>query len=815
MAISIAELATQVVPEQTILFFGSGSSLPSKAPSVRQLIDAISRDFGLPADGYALPEISGLAEERSRSRAKLIACLRKLFVNLQPTGGLLNLPLYSWRALFTTNYDVLIEDVYARRDRDIKVVSSDYDFGLDPSPAIPKLFKLHGTIDKDVADGSNSRMILTEADYDRTQQYRENLFSHFRSSLAGAHCIIIGHSLADPDIRDVINKASAINQQTFGGGRITLLMYGRDEDRALLYEKRGIEVCFGGIDEFFRALAQHSAHTSNAEGDPDDPLDREPLLRTSTIDVQHSAQASLSDATAIFNGWPASYGDITAGLTFARTVAGSIDSQLDEDFSLCAVLLGASGVGKTTAARQVVLRRLKKGDYCWEHNKDTPLSSEHWRKVMLWLRDRGKVGILFIDDAHGHLQQVNDLIEQAVALDCAHLKLILASNKSSWYPRIKSPHLYRYGKEWQLSQLNAEEIERLLTVTENNEKLRPLVETNFSGFSKTERRRRLVERCERDFFVCLKNIFASDNMDDIILREFADLAPPLQEVYKHVAAMENAGVRVHRQLIVRTLQIPAQSIAGVLQNLSEIVHEYDVDRREGIYGWRCRHPVISAIVTKFKFNDLEKTIALFERIIDNIMPTVDLEIRTIRELCSIDGGLPRISDKNVQNRLLRKMMSVAPGERVPRHRLIRNLIDQGEFEKAETEIRIFNKDFGQEGPLHRYKVTLMIARAKHTPSILEEDRISILEQAQQLAVSGIERYPHNKNMLSAYAELGIEYYKRTANLEFYEDALERMKTAEDNLGDPEVSKMIARYERRMSNRMFETEDDAAELEQSV
>ena len=108
-------------------------------------------------------------------------------------------------------------------------------------------------------------------------------------------------------------------------------------------------------------------------------------------------------------------------------------------------------------------------------------------------------------------------------------------------------------------------------------------------------------------------------------------------------------------------------------------------------------------------------------------------------------GLARIPDKDIQNRLLRKMISNAPGERVPRHRLIRNLIDQNAFERADTEIRIFNKDFGADGPVHRYKIRLMIARAVRTPGILEEDRIAILEQARELAVVGVERYPYNKN----------------------------------------------------------------------
>ena len=141
-------------------------------------------------------------------------------------------------------------------------------------------------------------------------------------------------------------------------------------------------------------------------------------------------------------------------------------------------------------------------------------------------------------------------------------------------------------------------------------------------------------------------------------------------------------------------------------------------------------------------------------------------------------------------------MSVAPGERVPRHRLIRNLINENDFEKADTEIRIFNKDFGADGPVHRYKVNLMVARAKHTPGLLEEDRIVLLKKAQELAVAGVARYPNNKNMLSAYCELGIEYYRKTGDFSFYDLSMIELKRAEDRAGDPELSRIVLKYERR-------------------
>jgi hypothetical protein len=450
--------------------------------------------------------------------------------------------------------------------------------------------------------------------------------------------------------------------------------------------------------------------------------------------------------------------------------------------------------------------KLRQGKLCWEHKGEHHLSVAQWTEVMAKLKADNREGILFVDDAHSHLQELNDLIDRAVLEDSAHLKFVLASTRNHWYPRIKTPNLYRHGKEWVLSRLTHEEIERLLQLVDSNERIRPLVEPMFSGFSKHERRRRLVDRCEKDFFVCLKNIFASESLDDIILREFAGLEPPYQEIYRCVAAMENAGIRVHRQLVVRLLGIPAGRIPTVLGQLTDIIHEYDVDTKEGIYGWRSRHAVIAGIIAKFKFTDIQKTVDLFEKVIGSINPTFDIEIRTIRELCNVDTGLPRIPDKEIQNRLLRRMMSVAPGERVPRHRLIRNLIEANAFEKAETEIRIFTKDFGPDGPVHRYKVNLKVARAMRTPGILEEDRIVILDEAQELAVAGCERYPNNKNMLSAYAELGIAYYKKTASLSYFDDAIAKLKEAEERNADPEITKTIVRYERRMAGHMHDKVD---------
>jgi ABC-type iron transport system FetAB ATPase subunit len=92
----------------------------------------------------------------------------------------------------------------------------------------------------------------------------------------------------------------------------------------------------------------------------------------------------------MFNGWPASYADIVGGLTFARNVADQIVVQLAAGDRSIAVLLGPSGVGKTTAARQVLATLSQAGTLCWEHKVDQVLRTRNWRELSTYLRVRLK-----------------------------------------------------------------------------------------------------------------------------------------------------------------------------------------------------------------------------------------------------------------------------------------------------------------------------------------------------------------------------------------------------------------------------------------
>lgn len=814
MPIEISSLVAALRPDKTVLLFGAGSSLPSNAPSVQSLQSHFERVFNVTAKGYSLAEQTAIIEHQTRDRPRLIAELRSQFRGLRPTGALLNLPLYSWKSIFTTNYDCLIEDCYERRERPAYAYSSNFDFGIKADLTAVQIFKLHGSINQDVVDGHRSRIILTLNDYDLASEFREQLFDRLKSDIAGCQLIVIGHSLADPDIKAIVDRARDLNIKSGGGGRITVVSYTRDQGLASLLESRGLMVCFGGLDDFFASLTNLIVPVPASAVPSGDPLDLHPALRPTTIDVAHQLATAKPDASSMFNGWPASYADVIAGLTFTRTLADEIVSQLATTDRSIAVVLGPSGVGKTTAARQALITLSQSGTLCWEHKLDQTIRVDPWRALAAHLKTKGLVGCLLIDEAHTELSDVNDLIDRLAIDDNRSLKLILISSTNQWHPRAKTPNLHKLARDYALTRVNSIEIDRLLDLAEFEPQVRNLVEQAFAGFSRAERRRRLTQRCDADMFVCLKNIFASDKLDDIILREYATLHIALQEIYKTIAAMESAGVRVHRQLILRFLGIASSSVAAILDGLSDIIHEQTVDEREGIYAWRGRHQVIMKIVADYKFFHDHDRFEFFSRIIEAISPTYDIEIRTIIELCSMDTGISTITDRRKQNELLRKMLSIAPRERVPRHRLIRNLIAMGDYDPAETEIRLFENDFKLDGPAARYKIDLATARAVRTSGLMDEDRIVLLRKAQEIAASAASRFRLNKSVLTAYCEVGLELARLSGNRRAFDLAIAELKEAEGKSGDPDISRRVAWLEARINSIALDgnVEFSSAEIE---
>lgn len=782
-----------------MLFLGAGASIPSGAPSATQLATELDHELTDGAIGSEnLADVCGICE-MNVGRDRLVEAIRMRLSQVQPSGGLLAVPRFPWAAIYTTNYDTLVEFSYQRAGRSLLRVRSNYDYSVlhERAEGTP-LFKLHGCLSEDLVDGSRARMVLTDLDYEEHEEFRTTLYSRLELDLQTKDILIVGYSLSDTRLREEILQAVRLRDTQGLPGTISVLAYEPDEARAALLEQRGLRIAFGSIDYLTHHLVEAIIDPGD-QGEPADDLIPTHLV-SSTIEVEHAIDLEPNPGR-LFNGGPASYADIQAELTFERVLEERTRSDLMDQDTLVVALVGAEGTGKTTIARRVLHELHSRGYICWEHKQGFPLQRDGWQGIERRLREADRYGFLLVDDCGPHLRDINLLLEDLGSATSPRLKLLLTSPLAVWRTRVKSPVVFASGSIKSVSVLEEPDIANLVALAGSRPQIRRLVDQSFASLSAAEQRQRLRQRCRADMFVCLKNIFLSEGLDQIILQEYAGLEDGLQDIYRLVSAIEATGAQAHRQWVMRLTGLESSAIPGLLNTLEGVVDEFDMNANEGIFGWSTRHPVIAQTVTKYKYSEDEDRESLLESLVDSLNPTVYVEMRSLVELCSSDYGIGSLNDDASQLRLLRRLVRRVPQERVPRHRLVRKLIDIGAWEDADTELRMAREEIGLDSPLQRYQCLLLIRRAEDVAGLLLEDRIAILREARRLALKHVERYPDNRYAYRTHMEVAESLARVAGDSSELEVAKDLISSASDRLLDPElqrdmndVAALIRRYE---------------------
>lgn len=446
---TLEDFTRNIVPQRTALLLGAGASVPSGAPTGRELAIAVSKEIRGRVVSEDLVELATILQ-RTDGRDALVEAVRKQLKSLKPTGGLLALPELDWRAIYTTNFDRLVEKAYRCVGRELVLIRSNYDYARLEADTGTPLLKLHGCISKDVVDGDKARLVLTEEDYLEYSSYREVLFARLGVDLMGHDVLVVGQSLTDPHLQSAMREAAAAKRNAGAPGRLSALVYERDDDRAVLWESRGFDVAFGGIDELLRSLVViQPERPSPVESTT--RLRLKPILGTAAIDIDH-ARTLKPDALRMFNGRAATYADITRGMTFDRSARLQLQSKLRDSAVQSLVILGAAGVGKTTLARQLLLEEVDDGAYCWEHVFDYPLRADEWIGVDAQLRERDARGILLVDNCGAFMGAVNKIAARLAATADPRLKLILAARPAAWRTRLKNRALHAKGSTFELSR---------------------------------------------------------------------------------------------------------------------------------------------------------------------------------------------------------------------------------------------------------------------------------------------------------------------------------------------------------------------------
>jgi SIR2-like domain len=207
--------------KRLIVFLGAGASVGARGgvsgkdalPTAVWLRNELWREFMLTKatrDKFdfsslgmmTLEHASALIESRS-NRSPLVEIVSSMYTTNRPLWCHLVLPLLGPRALFTTNYDQLIEQGWqaCRTENYVKASLTPIfheDQRLDPS--VVPLFKPHGSIDQAANGIGDGGLVLTMFDYFTMLTEKRKLLKEWLAKFKATCAIFVGYSFMDMDI---------------------------------------------------------------------------------------------------------------------------------------------------------------------------------------------------------------------------------------------------------------------------------------------------------------------------------------------------------------------------------------------------------------------------------------------------------------------------------------------------------------------------------------------------------------------------------------------------------------------------------------
>lgn len=205
-----------------ILLLGAGASIGATDstgqpfPTAIHLRNEIWRTFmrpvGEPADAFdcgkslgtmPLDQATAFAAEKA-GRAPVVEYLSTRFRTARPLWQHLAVPFLRPNAVFTTNYDLLIEQGFSVAQQvlpeDVPACVPLFADSQSPPPAAVPVFKPHGSIDRVYDPVGSGGPVITTIDYFQMLTRKRGMLESWINRLKGVCVVLVGYSMADMDI---------------------------------------------------------------------------------------------------------------------------------------------------------------------------------------------------------------------------------------------------------------------------------------------------------------------------------------------------------------------------------------------------------------------------------------------------------------------------------------------------------------------------------------------------------------------------------------------------------------------------------------
>jgi len=620
-----------------ILFLGAGASIGAThpqnkpVPTGKQLAKTLADKFL----GAGYSDVSLLkAAELSIAQTNLITVqefIASIFRDFTPASFHRLISSFMWKAIITTNYDLIIESVYEQDSRlqNIAKFLKNTD-RVEEKLKVPntiQYMKLHGCIT--VTGDLQIPLILTTEQYLTHRKNRNFLFERFTQLAFQYPVVYIGSNLDDTDIRAILQELRE-NSEVIPRSYI-VLPHLRPAEKTF-WEQYPFLSCIdmtfedfiGNIDsaipKTFRGIVQ-------LKGTYEHPIcERFAVTETTIKDnlqllvsrdaeyINKNYQPTTITPQEFYKGYFKDFSPIIYNFDIRRTITDNLLSEIfladetTEKQQFLYLIKGHAGSGKTVFMQRLAWDAATVfGRLClW---LKTDLIPDYDALVDLYRLCNERIYVI-ADPAHKYIDTIELWLTKARA-DKLPLTIIAAERNHEWNVACNS--VYQFVTEvYELKYLNESEIESLLKKLAEHKSLGYL-----SSLSFDRQKEELTQIAGRQLLVALYEATLGRPFEEIILNEFKSISPPqAQSLYLTICLLHRLGIPTRAGLISRVHGIPFEEFQKrFFKPLDFIVFTHN-NKIIGDYEYRSRHRVIAEKV--------------FERVLVNEQDRFDEYMRLLK-----------------------------------------------------------------------------------------------------------------------------------------------------------------------------------------
>lgn len=627
-----------------VLFLGAGASVGAtsrngeKIPIGKALGQKLVEKFLDPS--YADNDLSYISEIAISQKGlyEVQSFIKEIFDNFRPGVHQLLIPTFNWKAIFTTNYDLLIEQAY-----DEKLAAKEAQQIVNPiyrnsrqqevfKPGHLPYFKLHGSFH--VINDEKLPLILTPDQYINHQIGRERVFDHLHDYASSYSFLFVGFSFADTDIRAILNKIGSYETRTRS---YMIGPYIRPAE-ASLWEGKKITSLITTFEDFLKELDKKIPQSlrsivsklpsyeqpifsqftiSVADKKPSDSFLE---FLENDVDYVHSAlPAPNTDPKAFYKGYFTNWDPIIRNLDVNRSIKDGIISEVflidEEPGQRLYVIKGHAGSGKSVLLKRLAWEAsVSFGMFCIFLKPNSHISYEPLYELYSFVKRRI---FLFIDQASKNLSSIERVLDKAQK-DNIPITILTSERINVW--NIECDSIEKYVEDsFHLKYLNDKEIRELIALLERYDSLGYL-----KGKSAEEQNRSFKEKSEKELLVALHESTHGKPFYEIIEDEYNSIGDEAaKSLYLTVCILHRLGTYVRAGLISRVHGIGFEEFKQRLFKPLELVVFNDYDSRINDYVYTSRHPQIAEMIFELILKGKQDKYDEYVRIISNLNTDYD------------------------------------------------------------------------------------------------------------------------------------------------------------------------------------------------